>query len=238
MSTTLDPSTASGPHRDASTGAPTRPPGRGWVLAGLGAGLAGVASVVASSLVDAVYDPANDGDPVAIAEATSELVPQILTFHTATMVSCALLVVFAAGLHRHLQKRTHPDSIVPGVAAIGLVMVCVAQLMGAGLTTEFAFGLADPDNVLVPETVVFFGHWIGTIPWLWGGIGLTALAMASAALKQGTFARWVGWTSLVLGGLTTLFLVSPVQYMAGMTGPIWLVVVSIALLRSSQARRA
>ena len=33
MSTTLDPSTASGPHRDASAGAPTRPPGRGWVLA-------------------------------------------------------------------------------------------------------------------------------------------------------------------------------------------------------------
>ena len=234
MSTTLDPSTASGPHRDASTGAPTRPPGRGWVLAGLGAGLAGVASVVASSLVDAVYDPANGGDPVAIAEATSELVPQILTFHTATMVSCALLVVFAAGLHRHLQKLTHPDSIVPGVAAIGLVMVCVAQLMGAGLTTEFAFAFAAPDDAFVPESVAFFGHWVGTIPWLWGGIGLTALAMASAALKQGAFARWVGWTSLVLGALTTLFLVSPVQYMAGMTGPIWLVVVSIALLRSTR----
>jgi hypothetical protein len=205
MSTTLDPSTASGPHRDAGTGAPARPPGRGWVVAGLGAGLAGIASVVASSLVDAVYDPATRGDAEAIAEATSDLVPQILTFHVATMVSCALLVVFAAGLHRHLQQRTHPDSIVPGVAAIGLVMVCVAQLMG-------------------------------TIPWLWGGIGLTALAMASAALGQGAFARWVGWTGLVLGAITTLFLISPVQYMAGLTGPVWLVVVSASLLRS--ARRA
>ncbi|GIM65321.1 hypothetical protein Pve01_85730 [Planomonospora venezuelensis] len=232
MSTTLDPSTASGPHRDAGTGAPTRPPGRAWVLAGLGAGLAGIASVLASGMVDAVYDPANGGDAEAITDATAELVPQILAFHTATMLSCALLVVFAAGLHRHLQRRTHPDSIVPGVAAIGLVMVCVAQLLGAGLTTEFAFGLSDPDDVLVPETVVFFGHWIGTIPWLWGGIGLTALALASAALKQGAFSRWLGWTSLVLGGLTTVLLVSPLQYMAGMTGPIWLVVVSAALLRS------
>jgi hypothetical protein len=94
MSTTLDPSTASGPHRDASTGAPARPPGRGWVLAGLGAGLAGIASVVASGMVDAVYDPATSGDAEAITEATAELVPQILTFHNATMVSCALLVVF------------------------------------------------------------------------------------------------------------------------------------------------
>ena len=51
--------------------------------------------------------------------------PQILTFHTATMVSCVLLVLFAAGLHRQLQRRTHPpDSLVPGVAAIGLGLVC------------------------------------------------------------------------------------------------------------------
>jgi hypothetical protein len=233
MSTTLDPSTAPGPHRDAAaTGAPTRPPGRGWVLAGLGAGLAGIVSVVASTLVDAVYEPDNHGDAEAIAESMSDLVPQVLTFHTATMVSCALLVVFAAGLHRHLVRRTHPDSIVPGVAAIGVVLVCVAQLMGAGLTTEFAFAFAAPDDAFVPETVVFFNHWIGTIPWLWGGIGLTALAIASAAFRQGAFPRWVGWTSLVLGGLTTLFLVSPVQYMAGLTGPIWLVAISTALLRS------
>ena len=68
MSTTLDPSTASGPHRDASTDAPTRPPGRGWVLAGLGAGLAGIASVVASGMVDAVYDPATAGDAEAITD--------------------------------------------------------------------------------------------------------------------------------------------------------------------------
>jgi hypothetical protein len=234
MSTTLDPSTASGPHRDAAIGAPTRPPGRGWALAGLGAGLAGIGSVVASGLVDAVYDPATSGDAEAIAEAMSEQVPQVLAFHTATMVSCALLVLFAAGLHRHLQRRTHPESIVPGVASIGLVLVCVAQLMGAGLTTEFAFAFAAGDDAFVPETVAFFGHWVGTIPWLWGGIGLTALAMASATFRQGACPRWVGWTSLVLGGLTTLFLVSPVQYMAGMTGPIWLVVVSLGLLRAAR----
>ena len=232
MSTTLDPSTASGPHRDGSSVVATRPPGRGWVLAGLGAGVAGIVSVIASGMVDAVYDPATSGDAEAIVEATADLLPQILTFHTATMVSCALLVVFAAGLHRHLQRLTHPDSIVPGVAAIGLVMVCVAQLLGAGLTTEFAFAVSDPDAAIVPETVAFFGHWVGTIPWLWGGIGLTALALASAALTQGVLARWVGWASLVLGGITTLFLVSPVQYMAGLTGPIWLVMVSAWLLRS------
>jgi len=38
----------------------------------------------------------------------------------------------------------------------------------------------------------------------------------------------------VLGGLTAVFLVSPLQYMAGMTGPVWLVVVSLGLLRPAR----
>ena len=37
----------------------------------------------------------------------------------------------------------------------------------------------------------------------------------------------------MLGGLTALFMVSPLQYMAGMTGPVWLIVVSLGLLRSA-----
>ena len=38
----------------------------------------------------------------------------------------------------------------------------------------------------------------------------------------------------MLGGLTALFLVSPLQYMAGMTGPLWLVVASLGLLRTAR----
>jgi len=229
MSTTLDPSTTS-----TGTGVPrSEPTGRGWVLAGLGAGVLGIAGVVASGMVDAVYDPDVAGDPAAITARLSDQVPEILAFHTATMLSCLLLVLFAVGLHRQLQRRTGPDSLVPGVAAAGLGLVAVAQLLGAGLTTEFAFGLAEDPGQLQPESAVFFNHWIGTIPWLWGGAGLTGLALARAA-RQGAYARWLGWASLVLGGLTALFLVSPLQYMAGMTGPVWLVVVSLGLLRTAR----
>ena len=226
MSTTLDPSTT------APAVAAAEPRGRGWVLAGVGAGVAGLVSIVGSSMVDAVYDPATSGDAEAIAVAMSEQVPQILVFHTATMLSCALLVVFTAGLHRQLRRRTGPDSLVPGIAALGLALVAVAQLMGAGLTTEFGFAFAAPDDAFVPETVAFFGHWVGTIPWLWGASGIAALAMASATFKRGAYPRWIGWVSVVLGGLTAFFMISPVQYMAGMTGPVWLLVVSLGLLRA------
>ena len=228
MSTTVHPSTTS-----AGTGARAVPLGRGWVLAGLGAGVLGIVGGIASGLVDAVYDPAASGDAVAITEKLATQVPQIIAFHTATMLSCVLLVLFAVGLHRQLQARTSPDSLVPGVAVAGLGLVAVAQLIGAGLTTEFAFALTEDAGLVVPESAVFFNHWIGTIPWLWGGAGLTGLALFRAA-RQGAYASWLGWTSLVLGGLSALFLVSPLQYMAGMTGPLWLVVASLGLLRTAR----
>lgn len=232
MSSTLDQTTTT---TEASSAPRSDPSGRGWVLAGLGAGVLGIAGGIASGMVNAVYDPDLSGDAAAITERLSEQVPQIIAFHTATMLSCVLLVVFAAGLHRQLRARTAAESIVPGIAVAGLGLVAVAQLLGAGLTTEFAFGLAEDPGLVVPESAVFFNHWIGTIPWLWGGAGLTGLALASAALRQGAYARWLGWASLVLGGITALFLVSPLQYVAGMTGPVWLVVVAAGLLRSTRA---
>lgn len=228
MSTTLDPSATSAP-----PGATRTPPGRGWVLAGLGAAVLGIVGGVASAMVDAVYDPDAAGDPSAIVARLSEQVPQILVFHTATMFSCVLLVLFAVGLHRQLRGRTAPDSLVPGVAVAGLGLVAVAQLLGAGLTTEFAFALAEDPDLVLPESAAFFNHWIGTIPWLWGGAGLTGLAVFAAA-RRGAYAPWLGWASLVLGGLSALFLVSPLQYMAGMTGPVWLLVVSLGLLRTAR----
>ncbi|GAB3019018.1 hypothetical protein GCM10011376_39360 [Nocardioides flavus (ex Wang et al. 2016)] len=226
MSTTLDPTTTG-----AGPGADGAPPGRGWILAGLGAGVLAIVGGIAGATVDAVYDPDVSGDAGAILRRLSEQVPQILVFHTATMLSCALLVLFAVGLHHQLRTRTAPDSLVPGVAAAGLGLVAVAQLLGAGLTTEFAFALAEDPDLVLPESAALFNHWIGTIPWLWGGAGLAGLALFRAA-RDGAYAPWIGWASLVLGGLSALFLVSPLQYMAGMTGPAWLVVVSLGLLRT------
>jgi hypothetical protein len=221
-----------------STHAAERPTGtsRRWQLAGLGAGVAGIGSIVGSSLSGAVYEDRIAGDAVAITDRLAEMTSQIMFFHTATMVSCALLVVFAAGLQRDLRQRLGSDSLLPQVASSGLLLTAVALLMGGALTTEFVFGVADP-GLLVPETAAFFGHWIGTVPWLWGGAGLAGIAVAAAAFRHGSYARWVGWTSAILGGLAAFFLVSPLQYMAGMVGPLWLTIISIALLRSRHEAR-
>ena len=146
-----------------------------------------------------------------------------------------LMLVFAVGLHRQLSQRLEPTSLLPGVAASGLLLVAVALLLGSGLTTEFVFGVGDPD-LLVPETAAFFGHWIGTIPWLWCGAGLTALAVGIAARKHDAYARWIGLTSLLMGAVLIFIGISPLQYMAGMVGPLWLTIFSAGLLLSSRER--
>jgi hypothetical protein len=200
----------------------------------VGAGLAGIASIVASMGTGAVYEPDIAGDAPAIAARLAEMTTPILVLHVATMVSALLMVVFAAGLHRDMAGRLPAGSTLPTVALCGLLLVSVAQLMGSGLTTEFVFGLAAGDE-LVPEVGVFFGHWIGTIPWLWGTAGLTAVALGMAA-RAGGYARWLGLLGYGSGGLLLLLAVSPLQYMAGMVGPVWLTVTAVGLLASRRGR--
>ena len=122
--------------------------GTGWVYAGIGAGFAGIATVVASSLAGAVYDQRLAGDALGILDMMAGQVPQMLVMHTAAMVSALLLIVFAAGLRRRLTEATPAGSLIPQVAFSGLTLVSVALLMGSALDTEFIFAAQDPDLII------------------------------------------------------------------------------------------
>lgn len=209
---------------------------RGWAAAGLVAALAGIGGIVASGMADGVYQPQLAGDADGIVAAMAEQVPQLLAFHLATMLAVVLLPVVAAGLHRRLRATTPQDSLLPVVAGAGLGLTAVAGLMGTALDTEFIFALAEPE-VAVAETVVSYGHWVGTVAWLWVGAGLSAVAVAAAWLRYRAVPRWLGVVSLVLGGLTLLLGISPLQYMAGMVGPVWLLVASLGFLFGDSAAK-
>lgn len=101
-------------------------------------------------------------------------VPQILAFHVLAVISAALMVVFAAGLFRRLRATAGPDSLVPGVAAIGVLATAVVLFIGAGLDTEFVFAFTDDEVYLDPSAATVYGHWIGTIPWCWACSGCPA----------------------------------------------------------------
>jgi hypothetical protein len=202
-----------------------RPQPRGWALAGIGAGLAGIVSIQASLGLSVDWER-TAGDADAMVADMAGKTGTLILFHTATLVATVLVVIFAAGLSRRLGQQAPAGSLLPAVASGGLLLVAVAGLLGSGLDTQFMFGFIEPEK-MVPESGAFYTDWVATIPWLWVGAGLTGLAVAVAAIRHGAAPRWIGWVSAVLGGLTLLLGISPLQYMAGFTGPLWLLIAAI-----------
>jgi hypothetical protein len=203
------------------------PAGRGWAFTGVGAAVAAIVGIQASLQIDAVYDEKYAGDAERITERLGDLVPQILVMHFGTIVSGLLLLVFAAGLRRRLKAQAPTGSLLPDVAAGGLLLTSVAALLGSGFTTEIVFGLDDKEFPVDPEFAAVVAHWVGTIPWLWVGAGVAGVAVAVAALRHSAAPRWIGWVAAVLGGITLLFGISPLQYMAGYIGPLMLLALGL-----------
>lgn len=219
-----------------SAAAPRRTPSRRWALAGVGSAVAALGGGIAAGMVNAVYDPAISDDADAVLDRLGDFTPQMVVFQVLTSISALLLVVFAVGLFRRLRATAAGDSLAPGLAAFGLLGTAVVLVLGTSLNTEFAFGVAE-EGLLVPEAAVVYNHWIGTVPACWILAGLTGLAVYAVA-RSGGVPRWLGRVGLVLGGLTLLVGVLPVQYMAGLTGALWLLVTAIGFAIGDKAHRS
>ncbi|MGH1561141.1 hypothetical protein [Mumia sp. DW29H23] len=207
---------------------------RAWAVSGVVAAVLGLVTIVVSM---GLWDPDLDySDPTAIAERLSDAKGQLIVMHVAMVTGIVALVVFALGLLRRLGATLPAGSLLGGVAASGIGLTAVANLLGSGLDTEFLFA-AEVVEKDVPETIAFYNHWIATIPWLWVGAGLTGVAIAVAALKHKAAPRWIGIVGATLGALTLLVGISPLQYMAGFVGPVWLLVTAIGFTVGDRAYR-
>lgn len=207
---------------------------RAWAVSGIAAAALGLVTIVVSM---GLWDPDLDySDPTAIANRLADAKGQLIVMHVAMLTGMVGLVVFGLGLVRRLNAALPSGSLLGGVAAAGIGLTAVANLLGSGLDTEFLFA-ADVVEKDVPETIAFYNHWIATIPWLWVGAGLAGVAIAVAAFKHGAAPRWIGIVGATLGGLTLLVGISPLQYMAGFVGPLWLLVTAIGFTVGDRAYR-
>ncbi len=220
------------PPGTAQPALPTRT--RSWAVCGIAAAVLGLVTIVVSM---GLWDPDLDySDPTAIANRLSDAKGQLIVMHVAMLTGMVGLVIFGLGLARRLGGALPSGSLIGGVAASGIGLTAVANLIGSGLDTEFLFA-AEVVEKDVPETIAFYNHWIATIPWLWVGAGLAGVAIAVAALKHHAAPRWIGIVGATLGGLTLLVGISPLQYMAGFVGPIWLLVTAIGFAVGDKAYR-
>jgi hypothetical protein len=222
----------------AAPAATTPTHSRGWALAGIGAGLAGIGMIVTSSMVDAVYDEDLFGDPAAIADKLADQTGAMFAFHGFASVCAVLVIVFAAGLFRRLRDAVGRDSLAPLLAFAGLVGTGVVLILGAGLNTEFISSFVhEGDQPAVHDAnAAFYNNWIGTIPWCFVLAGLAGTAIYTAA-RTGGAPRWIGRVGLVLGGLTLVVGISPLQYMAAVPGVLLVLVTATGFAVGDKAHR-
>jgi len=212
----------------------TTSPSRLWAVAGIGAALLGAGTIVTSSAVDIVYRDDYAGTTDGVAQALSDKSPVLFAFHSITTLSALLMIVFAAGLFRRLRTAL-PDGIAPVVALVGLAGTAVVSLLGSGLDTEFMMPGPNNEPGYADSSAAVYNHWIGTIPWLWTLAGMAGLAIF-VAMRAHAVPRWIGIVGLVLGGLTVLLGVSPLEYMSGVTGVLWLLVTALGFTLGDKAQ--
>jgi hypothetical protein len=206
-----------------------------WAVAGIGAALAGAGTIVTSSAVDIVYRDEFSGTTDGVAAELADKAPVLFAFHSITALGAVLMIVFGAGLFRRL-RAVRPDGLAPLVALIGLAGTGVVSILGSGLDTEFMMPGPDSEPGYADSSAAIYNHWVGTIPWLWTLVGLAGLAVFAVSRSRGV-PRWLGVVGLVLGGLTVVLGVSPLEYMSGVTGVLWLLVTAIGFTVGDKAFR-
>jgi hypothetical protein len=217
--------------------AASRRPGRGWAVAGVLAGVAGFAAMeVQSGLAPA--DLGVNADAAQLVDNYLAHGPAVLAAVLAMFVVAAWgVVVFGAGLRRSLAAQCPAGSLVPDVAGAGTLLVAALCLVGSGPATEAFFALLNA-SAADPDVTASLMRMMDTLPWVWGGLTLTIVAVAYGALRLGAAPRWLGVVSLVFTVLTGGLAMAPLQYLAGYVGAIWLVLAGLVYLLARGARAA
>ncbi len=204
-------------------------PGAAWGWAGVAGGLVGLVGLLGTAdLYDVGTGAVADNTALAAAVADRAALVWVQQAVCATVAAC--LLVFAAGLRRHLAARTPAGSLLPAVAAGGVLLTAAAVVVGGGLATEMYWALTGPQP-FDPDTVGAQVTFYNTIAWLWGPLGAAAAAFALAGrgtvgrgtVGGGAVGRGTAVFSAVMALLLALTQVLPVQYAAVVPGALWLI---------------
>jgi hypothetical protein len=211
--------------------------GTRWALAGVLAGIAGVGVVVTTTMVDGVYDKDLAGHPDLIADRIAGQTGAMFAFHALAVATALLLVVHAAGLFGRI-RATSGVGTAGVVALSGWLGTAFVLVMGSSWDTEYMTSLtAGGRDGLDDFAIASYNHWIGTVPWVWVLAGLSGLALHAVA-RDGGVPRWIGRVGLVLGGLTCLLGISPLEYMAVVPAVLMLLTTSLGFLVGDKSFRA
>lgn len=214
------------------------PAGRGgpartrWPLAGLAAGvLAPIGSFVLG------WDPdesiTREGTD-ALYEAAGDHRLAIWIGASVGFVVVLLLLAFAAGLTRLLERRA-PDSLAVPAAKLAFAAGLGGLMFSFALKHVLAGGAPDGiDSSFYTKTdVEVLTVIVSQMQYAaWWGVIAAAACVAVVALRHGALPKWFGVVSALLAGLSiTMTVVIGLPYSAGILAPVWLLAAGVVTLR-------
>jgi hypothetical protein len=198
--------------------------------------LSGIAFVALALVATLAVGGGTPGTSDSVAEIASfydenEVRQFITPFAFAATVP--FLILFAAGLVRAISARADTSALWGQVVVAGAILVGAVILMTSAI--HFALLDAATQDELAGQAVVAL-NFIDGSTWVAfnAGFGVMMLGAAGLLLSAGVM-RSLGWIALVLG--VALF-VPFVDFFALMLTLVWIVVVSVLLLRSPKAAHA
>ena len=203
-----------------------------WAAAGWLAGLLAVFAFVV--VTGGVMVPTEDlVDAERVLDELDGAAGWVWAFQTSSVAIALLVAIFGLGLRRRLAGQTPAGSILPDVAAAGMLLVSALTLVGGGISTEMFHSLRHADEV-DPDTVASQLAIFNTMAWVWTGGVLTTGATAVAGLRHGAIGRKLSIFAVVMSVLVAITQVVPFQYLAVLPVTLFLIVGGIVLQRESK----
>lgn len=146
----------------------------------------------------------------------------------------ALLILFTAGLHRHLQRAAKQASLVPTVALGGGLTTAGALLVSYGLLAQIAGVASDARAPVVVASVYSVAD--GLAYGAWAGLGIVTGAVALAGLRGQGAGRGLAVFSAVVTVVFAAMAFFP--FLAWLVAAVWLIIAGLAFGRDASAPRA
>ncbi|GAA3160267.1 hypothetical protein GCM10010531_09690 [Blastococcus jejuensis] len=210
-------------------------PATGSTRLGAALGIAGIV-LIATGFAIAAPTEATITSPESevVAFYTGAGLATTLTGGLVESLGLLLFLPFAAMLTARLRvPGTTADLLAPTarMAATVYVAICLAPGMSAGATALWLaqHGSADPTVLTALNDLRALSYFVALLAY-----AVFLLAAGAAGLTSGRLPRWASWAAVALGGALAAgvpFAADGFADVFGLLGLVWVVVVSVALLR-------
>lgn len=212
----------------AMESASRRAPRNVWALWGVAAGVLGAVTNVGLDDQTSTLKKLQPWDATIIGELNRTLYAAgVIT----GLAAIACLVLFVAGWKRWSERRT--TSLASGAVSVALTVSAAAMLVGYGVKgglAEYLPGGSNDDN-FSPDALLVLFTLNDTAGWYaWWGVVIAAGCCAWLGLRDRVLPVWLGVIGVVALLPPTIAMVfTGAVAIAGLVGPLWLIVLGLAL---------